>query len=286
MQYPNLFSTITLSLVITTLFLVHFPSSSYADNKEYLNYSVPFDCAGMKGLSYPFWGSNRPNYCGHPSFELNCTVDAPLIKITYMNYRILGVNEVSRTLMVAREDYWNTVCPATIVNTTINFTVFTYNSATTNLTLYYDCPASYSSYPSTDTIKFDCSINGSDGSNYYSSSTIGNEIATFSGMCKYNVEVPVLQSAAQTGSSLTEAGLVQAIDGGFLLGWDANNSMCDRCLGTGGQCGYNTSKSEFTCFGSGNYFVVFLASFLVYLFRCRLVSRSFCLFHFSKAWPL
>jgi hypothetical protein len=117
MQYPNLFSTITLSLVITTLFLVHFPSSSYADNKEYLNCSAPFDCAGEEGLSYPFWGSNRPNYCGHPSFELDCSTDVPLIKITNLNYRILDVNNVSRILTVAREDYWNTVCPATIINT-------------------------------------------------------------------------------------------------------------------------------------------------------------------------
>jgi len=177
--------------------------------------------------------------------------------------------------MVAREDYWNTVCPATIVNTTINFTIFAYNLATTNLTLYYDCPASSSLYQPADTTKFDCYINGYDATNYYSNSTV----ATFLGACKYNVKVPILQSAAEAPSNLTEAALVQAIDGGFMLGWDANNSLCDRCLGTGGQCGYNTGTSEFTCFGSGNYFVVFRASFLAYLFRCRLVS--FCLFHFS-----
>ncbi|XP_062150640.1 LEAF RUST 10 DISEASE-RESISTANCE LOCUS RECEPTOR-LIKE PROTEIN KINASE-like 1.4 isoform X5 [Alnus glutinosa] len=251
MPYPSLFPTITLSLVITTLFLIHFSSSSYADNEEYLNCSAPFDCAGIQNLSYPFWGSNRPNYCGHPSFELNCSTDAPMIKITNLNYKILDVNNVSRTLMVAREDYWNTVCPATIINTTINFTVFTYNSATTNLTLYYDCPTSYSSYQPADTTKFDCSINGSDATNYYSNSTVANEIATLSGTCKYNVKVPVLQSAAEAESNLTEAALIQAINGGFMLGWDANNSLCDRCLGTGGQCGYNTGTSEFTCFGSG-----------------------------------
>jgi len=280
MQYPNLFPIITLSLVITTLFLIHFPSSSDADNEKYRNCSASFECAGMEGFGYPFWGLNRPNYCGHPSFELNCSTDAPLIKITNLNYRVLHVDNVSRTLKVARQDYWNTVCPATIVDTIINFPIFTYNSVTTNLTLYYDCPASSPLYqPAPDTTKFDCYINGSDATNYYSNSTIANEIATFFGTCKYNVKVPVLQSAVEGPSNLTEAALVQAIDGGFMLGWDANNSLCDRCLGTGGQCGYNIGTSEFTCFGSGNYFVVFRASFLAYLFRCRLVS--FCLFHFS-----
>jgi hypothetical protein len=178
--------------------------------------------------------------------------------------------------MVASEDYWNNVCPATIVNTTINFTVFAYDSVTTNLTLFYDCislpPSSYQ--PANN--MFDCSIDGIAASNYYSNSTVVNDFANLLGACKYNAKVQVLQSAAEVVSNLT-----QAIDGGFMLRFDANNSLCDRCLGTGGQCGYTTSTSEFTCFGSGNYFVVFLASFLVYLYRCRLVSRSFCLFHFS-----
>jgi hypothetical protein len=187
----------------------------------------------MEGFDYPFWGLNRPNYCGHPAFELNCSTNAQLIKITNLNYRIFDVNNVSWTLMVAREDYWNTVCPSTIVNTTINFTIFAYNSATTNLTLYYDCPASSSSYQ-LDTTLFNCSINGTAVTNYYSNSTVANKIANFLETCKYNVKVPVLQSAAEARSNLIEAALVQAIDGSFKLGSDANNSLCDRCLGTSG----------------------------------------------------
>jgi len=79
--------------------------------------------------------------------------------------------------MVVREDYWNTICSTTIVNTTINFTVFAYDSATTNLTLYYDCPAS--SFPNQpDTTQFVCKINGSDATNYYFNNTILNSIGT------------------------------------------------------------------------------------------------------------
>jgi hypothetical protein len=129
--------------------------------------------------------------------------------------------------MIAREDYWNTICPATIVNTTINFIIFAYDLAMTNLTLYYDCPAS--SIPNQpDTTQFVCKIN------YYYNNTNLNSIGNSLGMCTYNVKVLVLQSVAQTGGSLTEVALVQAIDGDFMLGWDANNSLCDRCLGTGG----------------------------------------------------
>jgi hypothetical protein len=201
--------------------------SLYADNEQYLNCSSkPFDCAGIQNLSYLFWGSNRPNYCSHSYFELNCSGDAPLIKITNLNYKILDVNNVSRTLMIAREDYWNTVCLATFINTTINFTFFAYNSGTTNLALYYDCLGYSSSSQLLDTALFDCSINGTAATNHYSNSTNEYTIANLWQTCEYNVKVPVLQSAAEAASNSIVAAMFQAIDGGFMLGWDANNSLC------------------------------------------------------------
>jgi len=157
MQYPNLFPAITLFLVITIFSFIHLLSSSYADNEKHLNCSAPFDCAGMKGLNYPFWGSNRPNYCGHPAFELNCSNDVPLINITDVNYQILNISKVSRTLMVTRENYRNAICPATIDYSyrDINFPFFDYDSATTNLTFYYNCSDSVPIQ--LHTTRFDCS---------------------------------------------------------------------------------------------------------------------------------
>jgi hypothetical protein len=139
-----------------------------------------------------------------------------------------------------------------------------------------------------DTTQFNCSINGTDATNTI---TIANSIGDL-GTCKYNVKVPVLQSAAQPGSGNLTA-LQEAIDGGFMLGWDANNRLCDGCKATGGQCGYNTSTSDFACYcangtfpltcsvstTTGKYFVVFLTSFLAYLFSER-ESREY----FSSLW--
>jgi hypothetical protein len=189
--------------------------------------------------------------------------------------------------MVARKDYWNTVCPAAIDNitdflayaysnprtfyTTINFTFFDYDSATTNLTFYYYCPDSFPYQP--NTTWFNCSSSNSSygyglgygNDNYCLNSNIANLIGnSLDEWCKFKVIVPVLQSAAQTGSNLTEAALVKAIDGGFMLRWDANNSLCDECQATGGQCGYNTSTSEFACLVSttGKYLLFFLLHLL------------------------
>ncbi|CAL9012715.1 unnamed protein product [Prunus brigantina] len=46
----------------------------------------------------------------------------------------------------------------------------------------------------------------------------------------------------------TKDNLVAVLDSGFWLTWDASNNLCKQCNGSGGQCGYNTSTAEFTCY--------------------------------------
>ncbi|KAG2714998.1 hypothetical protein I3760_03G055900 [Carya illinoinensis] len=250
---PYFFPTITLTFMIIAIPLIHFPSCLHAnDNEQYLNCNERFDCASAKDIGYPFWGSNRPDYCGYPGFELDCSSDAPHINITFIKYRVLQIDKESMTLKVARADYWNTTCPPTIVNTTINFSIFSYPSSLVtlvNLTLYYDCSPS-SSLPNLPpqldqmAIRLNCPINGSTGAiNYYSST-----IPDLAGACKYNVEVPVVVSAAAAiNLTLTEEALIEAIDGGFMLEWNASNSNCDECQKSGGLCGFNTSTNAFAC---------------------------------------
>ncbi|KAB1211209.1 hypothetical protein CJ030_MR6G021601 [Morella rubra] len=235
MKLP-LHPAITLSLLIISIILIHFPSSLYAIGKEqYGNCSAPSKCGGMN-LSYPFWGPNRPNYCGHPDFQLNCSGDALQIRITTLNYRVLAINYSSRTLKLARADYWKTIYPTQIVDTTINTTIFSYASDTTHLKLYYDCPV---------TNQFDCPVNNTDFTSFYVNASAVNSSLD---MCKYNVGVPVVLSAAQTvAGKLTEAALIQAIDGGFTLRWSADDAMCENCQKSSGRCGFDTIKNSFAC---------------------------------------
>ncbi|KAF5479935.1 hypothetical protein F2P56_000717 [Juglans regia] len=238
-MHTHLVQIITLSAMIISIGLIHFPSSSYANNDEqYLTCGAPFECAGIRNLGYPFWESNRRSYCGHPSFQLNCSGDVPQLNITGMNYRVLEVNIVSRTLKVARTDYWKTISPPQIVNTTIDYSLFSYTDAT-NLTLYYDCTVPDSSANQTDSVQLDCTANNTDVARYNVSSLLG--------MCMNNVKVPVARSAA-VGYS-TEAALIKAIDGGFMLEWDAKiSNRCDQCQKSGGQCGFNSTRgNDFAC---------------------------------------
>ncbi|KAG2710713.1 hypothetical protein I3760_04G041400 [Carya illinoinensis] len=237
----------TFFFIIIVITLVQFPVPSVlaveaVEDEQYLNCSETFSCAGISGLVYPFWGSpNRSEYCGYPAFELNCSGDAPQLNVAEMYYRVLEINGAARSLKVARVDYWNTICPATYDNTTIDSTLFSHTAATTNLALYYQCPAALLPTLSLDGFSFTCAEDANGNTNHYSSSLSASALL---GICANNVIVPVTGA----GSNLTtEDALKEAIDGGFTVGWNANNSMCDRCNGSGGQCGFNTSTNAFAC---------------------------------------
>ncbi|XP_075633487.1 LEAF RUST 10 DISEASE-RESISTANCE LOCUS RECEPTOR-LIKE PROTEIN KINASE-like 1.4 isoform X5 [Castanea sativa] len=247
-MHPHLFPTITSFLIIVTITLIHCPTSLRADNETYLTCEAPFNCGNLVNLSYPFWASNRPNYCGHPSFYLDCSSNVPQINITTMNYRVLDFNLSSRTLKVARTDYLDTICPAAFVNTTIDNNLFSYNtSGDVNLTLYYNCRTPLATMPNLAFYQFNCSISSSTNFiNYYTlSSQTFLAISNLIGACDYWVNVPVLQSAVPTAA--TYDALIAAIDSGFMLEWDANNSQCDTCLKAGGLCGSDPTTSTFAC---------------------------------------
>ena len=253
-MHPHLFPTITLLLMIVTITLIHCPTSLRADDEKYLTCEAPFNCGNLVNLSYPFWASNRPNYCGHPSFQLDCSSNVPQINITTMNYRVLEINDTSRTLQVARTDYLDTICPAVLVNTTIDNNLFSYvTSSDTNLTLYYNCRTPLAALPILVFYQFNCSINNTNFINYYTQSpqtflTISNLI----GGCNNWVNVPVLQSAVPT--ALTYDTVIAAIDSGFMLRWNASESQCDTCLKAGGLCGSYPTTSTFACHCTGGTF--------------------------------
>ncbi|KAF3971271.1 hypothetical protein CMV_005116 [Castanea mollissima] len=246
-MHPHLFPTITLFLIIVTIALIHCPTSLRADNENYLTCEAPFNCSSLVNLSYPFWTSNRPNYCGHPSFQLDCSSKVPQINITTMNYSVLEINNSSRTLRVARTDYLGKICPAALVNTTIDNNLFSYiTSVDTNLTLYYDCPPPLATLPNLGFYQFNCSINSSTTFiSYYALTSTFVSNGNLFGACNYWVNVPVLQSVFPT--TATYDAVIAAIDSGFMLEWDANNSQCDTCLKAGGLCGSDPTTSTFAC---------------------------------------
>ncbi|XP_028091841.1 LEAF RUST 10 DISEASE-RESISTANCE LOCUS RECEPTOR-LIKE PROTEIN KINASE-like 2.7 [Camellia sinensis] len=98
--------------------------------------------------------------------------------------------------------------------------------------------------------QFNCSVNGIDDRNFYLTRSTLFSKSTIS--CFSSVIVPVFQSAAQAleGNSSSSTSLKAALDGGFGLQWSANSDLCSQCVTSGGQCGYESGSSSFTCFCS------------------------------------
>jgi hypothetical protein len=102
----HLFPTNSWFIIFLIIIFVHAPSSAFADDDErYLSCMNSFDCRNIKGVGYPLSGSDRPDYCGYLGFELGCSNQDPEITIMQLSYKLLGINNQSRTLNVSRTDY-------------------------------------------------------------------------------------------------------------------------------------------------------------------------------------
>ncbi|KAF8376703.1 hypothetical protein HHK36_031620 [Tetracentron sinense] len=246
-MHPKLFPSPLLFILIIFVVLVHVPIS-LCDDERYGNCSQPFVCGSLGNIIYPFWGRDRPQFCGHPGFELDCQDDnITEIEIMSEKYRVLEITPDSQILKVARDDFWNNICPLRLVNTTLNFTIFNYASTVHNLTLYYNC--TLKNIPSVplfvQSSAFNCSVNKTTQYGFYVTGTTPAD--AFLWKCGDNVIVPVLQTAA---NALETNGttLGATLDGGFELQWTVGSATCNQCLGSGGQCGYNSSTGQFNCF--------------------------------------
>ncbi|CAL5326014.1 unnamed protein product [Camellia sinensis] len=194
-------------------------------------------------LVYPFWGGSSPDYCGHPSFGLNCTGDAPLITIQTRPYRVLTINNSTQILKVVREEFWENIFPTEFVNATVDNTPFTYISSQ-DLMLYYGCAR----LPTTIPGQFDCSVDDTANTLGFPSFVSNMTLVT---SCHIGVSVRVDQTEATAfASNPTSVTVTQVLDSGVELQWDANNSFCDQCIGSGGKCGSDTSSRSFACYCS------------------------------------
>lgn len=230
-----------LSLFIPTYF------ASDHDADEGYTACAPFSCGTFSDISYPFWSSNQPDYCGHPKFKLDCQNDNLTIDIMSQKFHIIDINQTTQILKIARLDLWvDPSCPKELyTNLSLDFAFFNYTTNDDNITLLYDCdPLPYASfvnvylYPLTSA----CPIYG-DGDAYLVSS---KDLDNFIGLgCKNSTTVPVLKVALQSflkNDVTYTLGVDYVLDEGFEVGWSGmDRDQCDICIQSGGRCGHNAS---------------------------------------------
>ncbi|GLT65417.1 hypothetical protein SLA2020_378540 [Shorea laevis] len=117
-------------IIIITFVLIHAPKFASSVDERYANCNRTIACGNIDNIGYPFWDSGRPDYCGLPDFQLNCRDSILEFTIMSATYHVLGINNESQFLNVARADYLENLCPAFLINTTLNPDLFEFTSDT------------------------------------------------------------------------------------------------------------------------------------------------------------
>ncbi|KAK7340933.1 hypothetical protein VNO77_21651 [Canavalia gladiata] len=222
---------------IIVLILIGIPPSYLSSDDAYRGCSNLIKCGNIAEIGFPFWGDNRPNWCGHPELQLSCQKNMSYITIKDVQYQVLEANPVEHTLRIARVDYFNGLCPSKLVSTTLDTHLFVYGSDYKNLTLSYSCTPSFN-FPS-----HQCPNAPSDGQYIYPQ--FGSLPPPI--FCKQSVVLPVSPSLI----NITDFFQIQkAIRDGFVVRWILGIQYCDKCQKSNGVCGYDWNLHQTTCSNS------------------------------------
>ncbi|XP_022955452.1 LEAF RUST 10 DISEASE-RESISTANCE LOCUS RECEPTOR-LIKE PROTEIN KINASE-like 1.3 [Cucurbita moschata] len=224
----NNFST---SLLLTIFFYISPSLSTYKDC------SLVFNCGKIIDVGFPFWGEDRPPSCGVPKLKLTCKDNVVEIEMMQVKYRVLQVDLSKKTLKIARDDYFDGICPDTrLKNTTLNPNLFEMGNGYVNLTLLYGCDSPLMVVP--DHLRFECPVHG-DGC-----VKLGEEMGLWG--CKNSVVVPV---RGDEGLLVGVSKMEEAIREGFEVKWKVDSGGCGGdCVESGGVCGYDLKLRRGICF--------------------------------------
>ncbi|KAG1334706.1 putative LEAF RUST 10 DISEASE-RESISTANCE LOCUS RECEPTOR-LIKE PROTEIN KINASE-like 2.4 [Cocos nucifera] len=187
---------------------------------------------------------DRPDYCGHPGFNLTCDDDIKfMIQIDNTEYQVKGVNYSNSLLTIVNQVYVGQSCPKPDENTTMDHLLFEYSDSDQNLTVFLNCS---SLIPNLHDIG--CLFDITKLSWYY-----WFDNYSLPGACQSFVTLPMIQTVVEL---LMSGGISfdDALQEGFSVRWTVGSGWCRDCMDSGGFCGYD-SDDDRPCFcpnGLGN----------------------------------
>ncbi|XP_028105012.1 LEAF RUST 10 DISEASE-RESISTANCE LOCUS RECEPTOR-LIKE PROTEIN KINASE-like 1.4 [Camellia sinensis] len=239
-------------IITIFLFIVSSPTSHGADNENYTTcHDIKYNCGQLKRIGYPFWGEDRPPFCGVQGFELTCYGNgSTTVVIQNQTFHVLHINQSAHNMTIARADLWDNLCPGEFSDTTLNWNLFDYGPYIVNLTLCYDSPSNLASpVPKLKHRQFQCPV-VADGQ---SSGKINFFLEESYGLipdCKNRMNVPVFEEglyAFWRNETMTVEELVKQ---GFEADYHEMDKFqhCKACNDSGGECGTNTTTNQAICF--------------------------------------
>lgn len=229
-------------------------TSQSGSDPAYIACSSMYSCGSIQNISYPFWGGNRPLFCGLMEFLLTCnnTSDYPTIPISRKGYVraevfsiITSTHKISAALYQFADGH--PICRAPYMYPKLKFsTSFKFSSSVGNITLFYGCSSfEISQYKPKS---FSCAyLNGTKGSGFYFRET-SEIIRRKTQLCEVNYTVPVLKKELDELNN-GNGTVLSVLQKGFEMEYIANFTTCSTCESSGGRCGTSDSRpSEFVCY--------------------------------------
>ncbi|KAK3225284.1 hypothetical protein Dsin_005146 [Dipteronia sinensis] len=232
MNNNHVFPTLTLHLAITiSFFLILVPVSHCQDDHDdhyFSNCTIipyPYRCGSSElNISYPFWGGNRPQYCGREGFEIKCHQDDQyhFIEFKLQKFRVLSINESHRTMTIARDDLWKNYCPGKETQDTVMLDpyLFKYSPNVGNLS-FFNCSEKIQRQ---HTEYFNCSPEDEVINCFYVIDVPGCQL---SNTCQLGIKVPVLLTALEDLNRTRILG--GALKKGFEVEYLVDNTPCSAC---------------------------------------------------------
>ncbi|KAJ6881856.1 hypothetical protein NC651_028458 [Populus alba x Populus x berolinensis] len=238
---------------IITIFLVLILSSTSCgedDNKDYTDCKKHFNCGVLSNLSYPFWGGDRPEVCGHKGFELKCEEgQLPIIPSDTLEFRLFRLDQSSRLMtlqLVNSEDY---ICPSqNLANSSAesDIHVFGYDLNLQNLNLLYNCTVPRLTLEQNRISSSNCSKYS--GRSFYGSDGNLESLDQMQCSIRFKIPIPVESFRRLTGDT-PELEQVLGEEFNVSYKYDQGPSICDGCMASKGICGTNLTdpNREFLC---------------------------------------
>ncbi|XP_073110317.1 LEAF RUST 10 DISEASE-RESISTANCEUS RECEPTOR-LIKE PROTEIN KINASE-like 2.4 isoform X1 [Elaeis guineensis] len=217
------------------------PSFADATYKQYSDCApTPFTCGDLSiNVSYPFLIHGRPDYCGHPGYNLTCDDKFIMIQIDNIEYQVKGVDYSNSLLTIVNQKYVGQSCPKPDENTTLDHLLFEYSDRDQNLTVFLNCN---SLIPNLHDIG--CLSVFDHKTRLYWYYWFDNY--SLPGVCQSFVTLPMNQTVVEL---LMSGGMSfdDALQEGFSVRWTVGSGWCKGCMDSGGFCGYDLDDDQ-PCF--------------------------------------
>ncbi|KAL8134996.1 LEAF RUST 10 DISEASE-RESISTANCE LOCUS RECEPTOR-LIKE PROTEIN KINASE-like 1.2 isoform X2 [Apium graveolens] len=214
-----------------------------------------FECGqDFVEMSYPFWGNNRPSYCGLEGFELTCDNEKGYSTITIdsFTFRVLNINESDHEIWItstALEDD-TSICPPVLGSTFLNRTRFGSNPKSELIYVYYACPDGLDVNLPGSLIwdDFNCLRKGVPSKGYYVAESFSEAQSQVFEQCKIQLVAPVLRKAFEEYRNNESMSLVEVLKQGFTLDYIIDEVACSACVNSSGFCGsVDVDAKRFQC---------------------------------------